>query len=169
MKTGRPFNGWVLAVIVPALFIIAGGAVIFNGLQRSPGIEITLSPQPQLAGNIIVSGGVNNPGLYPVFSGDSFDDIIRSAGGLKDGADWSNIRLSVSDAPGGAAPQKININRAETWLLEALPGIGETRAKAVIAYREQHGLFHDIYEISNVPGFGAAIIGQIKDYITVDE
>ena len=66
-------------------------------------------------------------------------------------------------------PQKIDINRAEAWLLEALPGIGESKAQAIIAYRQQNGGFGHIIEITNVEGIGPAIYEDIKDLITVGD
>jgi comEA protein len=66
-------------------------------------------------------------------------------------------------------PQKIDINRAEAWLLEALPGIGESKAQAIIAYRQQNGGFHSITEITRVEGIGPAIYEEIKDLITVGD
>jgi comEA protein len=64
-------------------------------------------------------------------------------------------------------PQKIDINRAEAWLLEALPGIGPSKAQAIIDYRQQNGGFAHITEITRVEGIGPAIYDQIKDLITV--
>ena len=66
-------------------------------------------------------------------------------------------------------PQKIDLNRAEAWLLEALPGIGESKAQAIIAYRQQNGGFGHIAEITNVEGIGPAIYEQIKELITVGD
>jgi competence ComEA-like helix-hairpin-helix protein len=66
-------------------------------------------------------------------------------------------------------PQKIDINRAEAWLLEALPGIGEGKAQAIIAYRQQNGGFTHITEITEVEGIGPAIYEDIKDLITVGD
>jgi len=66
-------------------------------------------------------------------------------------------------------PQKIDINRAEAWLLEALPGIGESKAQAIIAYRQQNGGFKHITEITEVEGIGPAIYEEIKDLITVGD
>jgi len=66
-------------------------------------------------------------------------------------------------------PQKIDINRAEAWLLEALPGIGETKAQAIIAYRQQNGGFKHIIEITEVDGIGPAIYEEIKDLITIGD
>jgi len=66
-------------------------------------------------------------------------------------------------------PQKIDINRSEAWLLEALPGIGESKAQAIIAYRQQNGGFKHIIEITEVEGIGPAIYEEIKDLITVSD
>jgi competence protein ComEA len=67
----------------------------------------------------------------------------------------------------GEAAQKININLAEAWLLEALPGIGPTRAQAIIDYRNQNGPFRQILELINVEGIGMTTYEQIEDFITV--
>jgi comEA protein len=66
-------------------------------------------------------------------------------------------------------PQKIDINRAEAWLLEALPGIGPSKAQAIIDYRQQNGGFGHIAEITEVPGIGQDIYENIKDLITVGD
>lgn len=66
-------------------------------------------------------------------------------------------------------PQKIDINRAEAWLLEALPGIGPSKAQAIIDYRQQNGGFSDISELLNINGIGQSIYNDIKDKITVGD
>jgi comEA protein len=78
----------------------------------------------------------------------------------------TNATGEVSQA---SQPQKIDINRAEAWLLEALPGIGPVKAQAIIDYRQQNGYFSDISEVLNVPGIGKTIYEQIKDLITVGD
>ena len=169
MKAGRFFNGWTLAVILLVLVIIVGGAVILVKSHGSPGIEISLAPEREIEGKIYVSGEVNNPGLYPIYAGDGIEDIIRAAGGIKDGADLSGVELSIGVADEGETPQKININRAEAWLLEALPGVGEVKARAIIDYRQQNGPFRDINELKKVMGFGDVNFDKVKDLITVNE
>jgi comEA protein len=86
------------------------------------------------------------------------------------------IKITLTEKPNptggvsqGDQPQKIDINRAEAWLLEALPGIGPTKAQAIIDYRQQNGYFSDISEILNVEGIGQDIYEQIKDLITVGD
>ena len=151
------------------LVIIAGGGAIWVKGSRSQAIEITLAPDREIEGQIFVGGEVNNPGLYPLLAGDGIDDVIRAAGGLKDGADFSGVKLAISPSDEGETPQKININRAEAWLLEALPGVGEAKARAIIEYREQNGPFRDINELGKVPGFGDIILNQLKNLITVND
>ena len=169
MKKDRLFNGWTLATILPVLIILAGGAAALARSCDSPGIEIIPAQASEIVGNIYVTGEVNNPGLYPLYAGDSLEDIIRAAGGIKSGADLDMIELSIAPAAGGSSPQKIDINRAETWLLEALPGIGEARARAIIDYRRQNGPFRDINELMNVPGFGVVNFTKVRDFITVND
>ena len=61
----------------------------------------------------------------------------------------------------------ININPATSEELQALSGIGEAKAAAIIAYREEHGAFNDISEIMNVSGIGEKIFEGIRGHITV--
>ena len=62
---------------------------------------------------------------------------------------------------------KINLNSADAWLLEALPGIGEIKAQAIIDYRQQNGLFKNTAELIKVDGIGLDLYDQIKHLITV--
>lgn len=74
-------------------------------------------------------------------------------------------------APGRArttAEQPINLNRADRSLLMTLPEIGETRAQAIIAYRETHGPFQTIEELAAVEGVGAGILELVREYVCVE-
>ena len=48
-----------------------------------------------------------------------------------------------------------------------LPGIGESKAKAIVEYREKNGNFNSIEEIKNVKGIGNSIYEKIKPYISL--
>ncbi len=63
---------------------------------------------------------------------------------------------------------KININTATAEELDTLPGIGQTRAEAILQYRMNESTFLKIEDIKNVSGIGDKLFEQIKDYITVD-
>lgn len=64
---------------------------------------------------------------------------------------------------------KININTAQKHALALLPGIGEKRAEAIIAYREENGGFSSKEEIMNINGIGEGIFGLIKELITLGD
>lgn len=162
-------SGWTLTAMLLLVVIIVGSVFIGLKCRGGPPLEITLSPERVMTGTIYIGGAVNNPGYYPVFAGDTLEDIIAAAGGLVDGASLDDIMFTISEVTEGVAPQKIDINRAEAWLLTALPGVGETKAQAIIDYRNQHGFFRDINELMNVPGFGETSFENIKDLITVND
>ena len=61
----------------------------------------------------------------------------------------------------------VNINQASVSELMQLPGIGQVKAEAIIAYRNSNGLFSSIEEIKNVPGIKEAAFEKIKGMITV--
>jgi competence protein ComEA len=146
-------------------FTLGAITVIATTSCSSPGIEITVSTvDMSYAGTIYVGGDVKNPGIYPFNSDDTLGLIIDAAGGLKDESNSSQLELTVGDVP---ETQKININLADSWLLEALPGIGKVTAQKIIEYRTQHGLFLTISDILNVPGIGESTLELIEPYITV--
>lgn len=68
-----------------------------------------------------------------------------------------------------AAAETININTAGKAELMAVRGIGEKRAEAIIAYREQHGPFKSVDDLANVQGIGPAIVKDSRDGLTVGE
>ncbi len=62
---------------------------------------------------------------------------------------------------------KININIATKEELMSLSGIGESKAKSIIDYRDKNGAFKDIKDIVNVNGISETIYSKIKDNITI--
>jgi competence ComEA-like helix-hairpin-helix protein len=61
----------------------------------------------------------------------------------------------------------ININTSSLEELDTLPGIGESKAQAIIDHRQSNGDFSNIEEIMNVSGIGQTTFDNIKDLITV--
>ena len=50
-----------------------------------------------------------------------------------------------------------------------LPEIGETRAQAILTYREVHGPFQSVDELAAVEGIGAGILELVREYVCVAE
>ena len=77
-----------------------------------------------------------------------------------------NSNSGSSDASGGSG--LVNINTADETLLMTLPGIGEAKAKSIIAYRQENGAFAKIEDIMNITGIKQAVYEKIKDAICVN-
>lgn len=136
-----------------------------------------------------VAGAVSSPGVYTLPADSRVDDAVRAAGATAD-ADLSQLNLAQKLADGqkitvpaageppapadNAAPSDssqsgalVNINTATQEELETLPSIGEVRAQAIIAYREEHGGFRTTDELMEVSGIGEKIFADISPHITV--
>jgi competence protein ComEA len=61
----------------------------------------------------------------------------------------------------------VNINTADATLLDTLPGIGPSKAAAIVDYRTKNGPFTAIADIQKVKGIGPATFANLKDSITV--
>lgn len=167
MKT--PNRYWMLVTVLLIVVIAAGGMVVGSRYGKSQPIEISNLPAPELTGSVYIGGDVASPGFYPLRPGDTVDALVKAAGGATDNADLSELKIYVSESGKAPQPQKVDLNRAESWLLEALPGIGEARARAIIDYRNQEGGFHNINELLKVKGISLASYDQVKSLVTVAE
>lgn len=147
---------------------------------------------------VFVCGAVEREGVYKLPEGSRVIDAVRAAGGFSEDADRTYVNLAefvydtqrveiptldeaeamrlqgASDQePAGAAQRRgtdgrVNINHASRQELMELPGIGESKAERIIAYRQAHGDFTSCEEVMNVNGIGEAMYENIKDHITVE-
>lgn len=144
---------------------------------------------------VYICGAVKHPGVYSLLNGQRVCDAVSAAGGFKKSAARSAINLAkiLSDGEQITVPTKkqassynsgkgtdgkdkninrlsknslVNINTAPKEELMALPGIGESKADAVIEYRLSKS-FKSIEDIKNVTGIKDGVFNQIKDQITV--
>ncbi len=74
---------------------------------------------------------------------------------------------AASDMP-AETHGKININTANSEELQKLPGIGPTLAERIVAYREKHGPFQALSELTNVEGIGLEKLNKLIDFATVE-
>jgi len=129
--------------------------------------------------------------VYVLTEGSRVCDAFFAAGGLTENAAkdyWNQARL-LSDGEmiyvpneeeaANRSPEKgntkntdndgkININTATKEGLMTLPGIGESKAERIIAYRDEHGGFSSLEEIMEVEGIKEGMYEKIKDYIVIN-
>lgn len=137
---------------------------------------------------VYVGGAVSDSGVYLLPQGSRLYEAIEAAGGMTEGADpyYLNQAKVLEDAEQiivlttqevQERKQQIqheeeeaglvNINTADVPQLMQLNGIGQSRAEAIVAYREQCGQFKQIEDIQQVTGIKAGLYEKIKDKITV--
>lgn len=149
---------------------IAGSVTLAVQHKRKQPVEIILSQTepPELSGEVYIGGAVSNPGIYPLREGDTIQALLLDAG-VEPDANLSHVKLYIPRESEEQSPQKIDINRAEPWLLQALPGIGEVLAQRIVDYRSENGPFRRIEDLLKASGIGPATFENIKDYITVSD
>ena len=74
------------------------------------------------------------------------------------------VLLSLSSLA-WAAP--VDINTADAKTLEALDGIGASKAAAIVEYRSKNGPFKNVADLEKVPGIGEATVAKNRDNIVL--
>ncbi len=132
-----------------------------------------------------ISGEVFQSGNYVLEAESTMADLIDAAGGVTTNADercyffdailvdnmsyYIAPKYELDDVCGNNPIEKININVASLAELDELPDIGETKAKNIIAYREEIGTFYTIEGIKEVDGIGESTFSKIRDKIMLHE
>jgi competence protein ComEA len=140
---------------------------------------------------VFITGCVVHPGVYEIPENTRLYELVDEAGGFTEDADTQFLNLAQTVEDGAKitvysveetaltdsavqemtqeqqGDSRININTADRNELMTLPGIGESKADAIIRYREENGKFSAIEEIMNISGIKEGAFGKIKDLITV--
>lgn len=140
---------------------------------------------------VYICGQVKRPGVYTFSSDERIVSAVKAAGGFTEEAAQENINQAEkmkdgqqiyvpskkeaeesssakADSKNGSdSSDKININTAGKEELMTLPGIGESKAGDIIAYREEHGPFSKTEDIMKIQGIKEGIYSKIKDSITI--
>ena len=93
--------------------------------------------------------------------------ISEGSGGLEGSEVSAEISSQKNKNAGEIEKLMVNINTASETELQKLPGIGNSIASRIVAYRKENGKFNTIEDIQNVSGIGSSKFNNIKDYICV--
>ena len=106
------------------------------------------------------------PGLLKVISPHAVFNGRLS--GPAQGADCSRSDTLPAVCPGTSkTASPVSLNSATLEELDALPGIGRTKAAAIVQYRAEHGPFTQAEELARVPGFGPGALRRLQQHISV--
>jgi competence protein ComEA len=163
-------KAWIIITFALALFVITGVIVLIIRLSINQPREITLtdSKPVQYGWKIYVDGAVKSPGCYALKEDDTFISIINISG-LTSEADTNSIKLYIPKNIETNQPQKVSLNRADAWLIAALPGIGIDKAKAIVDYRHENGPYSRIEDLLKIKGIGKTTIDNIRQLVTLTE
>ena len=181
----------IIVLIFLSLFV---GYTILNKSEKSEIVTDSIIQEEieDITLVVDIKGEVNNPGTYKLNKDERVIDVVNLAGGFTNNADSSSINLSekVSDEMLIIIPSieedqevvieekkpkevnevkdgKVSINNGSIDELMTIKGIGLTKAKSIIEYRNKVGKFKSIDEIMYVSGIGKATFEKIKDFIKV--
>ncbi|MBS3670246.1 ComEA family DNA-binding protein [Vreelandella boliviensis] len=79
-----------------------------------------------------------------------------------------SISLGLSSGVLAQEVAPINVNTADAELLAELPGIGPSRADAIIEERETNGPFETAADLERVSGIGPATVDRMRDQVTFE-
>ncbi len=176
-----------LALVALLVLLISGLFVARGASQEVVAAPIALDVQ-EITQEIIVdvAGAVITPGVYSLPMNSRVVEAIKAAGGLKKGADTSDINqarilkdgeqifvFAAATSSGGVAKRVVRkngpvmINRATVKEFEALDGIGPVLANRIVAYRKINGPFTAIEDVMKVSGIGAGTFAKFKEKLRV--
>ena len=172
----------LLVLVISALFVMRGSSQ--EVIAAPAPLEIESSAMQTLM--VDVAGAVINPGVYSLPLNARVFEAIKAAGGLKKGADTSDINQArilrdgeqiyvyptTTSAGGVSRPAvrkngPIMINRATVKDFESLDGIGPVLANRIVSYRKINGPFAAVEDLLKVPGIGQSKFAQFKEKLRV--
>ncbi len=155
------------AVSAPGVYELPAGSRIIDAVEAGGGFL----PEAEEACCNLAEEIVDGCQIYIMTKTEScVDGQTEKKAGIQTSPD-SDMQTTDRNVRSNSAPALenglVNLNTADVAALMTLPGIGESRAKAIISYREQHGAFAQIEDIMKISGIKQAAFSKIKDKITV--
>ena len=155
------------AVSAPGVYELPAGSRIIDAVEAGGGFL----PEADEACCNLAEEIVDGCQIYIMTKSESCaDGQTEKKAGIQTSPD-SDMQTTDRNVRSNSAPALenglVNLNTADVAALMTLPGIGESRAKAIISYREQQGAFTKIEDIMKISGIKQAAFSKIKDKITV--
>jgi competence protein ComEA len=195
VTSGRWTRWLPTALLGLAVLTAATGTAFWLAERPSSNtVEIFLATPTEVPLPVVhVTGAVVSPGVYEVPANARVGDAIVAAGGGLPGADIEVLNLAATVVDGqrievemlsvlsasnpvigdtggvviAASPVSslIDLNSADQSALETLPNIGESRALAIIDWRQSNGPFESLDSLRDVPGIGPETVSGLRGLV----
>lgn len=152
------------------IFVDVCGAVTKPGVYRMPFDSRVFQAVEAAGGFLPEAAGSHVNQAQPLSDGQQIY-VPTKEEAEKAGRDPADGTFSGTETGADSQPEengKVNLNTADAAALQTLSGIGESKAQAILAYREEHGGFSSIEELMDVPGIKENTFLKIKDKIAVE-
>ena len=155
------------AVEQPGVYELPQGSRIYQAIECAGGLSAEADPDYLNQADFVSDGEkVYVPTREEVAEMDfPLQNVMTQSG--ETGTISGTAGSDSQNADGQKNVCLVNLNTASQEQLCTLPGIGSSKAKSIIAYREEHGSFDRIESVMNVAGIKDGLFQKIKAYITV--
>lgn len=158
------------AVITPGLYSLPKSSRVIDVINKAGGLKDNANTTP-----INLSLKIKDEMVIIIYTNEEVENFVKTkekeARMIKECNEFNNLR---NDACINTKPNKetkvegkININTATKEELNTLPGIGSSKAKSIIEYREKVNGFKEIDELKKVEGIGEELFAKIKENIII--
>lgn len=150
-------------VNAPGVYELEAGARIGDAIEKARGMTDEAAEDALNLAQVLEDGQMIRIPSKEEMQETEKDFVIISGGSGESGAADSRAGSADSTGAGGL----ISLNQAAKEELMTLPGIGESKAEAILSYRQERGGFGSIEEIMNISGIKEGVYLKIKDKITI--
>lgn len=151
------------AVKNPGVFALPEGSRVNDGVEAAGGLT-----EAAAEASVNLAAKLNDEDMIYVLTREEAEEAAASGSGTTDGALLTGLATGESGSSGtGADSQLININTADIYNLCRLPGIGESKARDIVTYREKNGAFQKKEDIMKVTGIKENLYQRISNLISV--
>lgn len=171
----RAPEGPRVRVMAGVLAVVTLGLWLVRGMEPSPSEPIVSEVEVVVE----VRGEVAQPGYHPIPGNSTVGGVVARFGGKLSAPDnrpvpagaklfveGGSAQLGIMDNP-LVVGIPVDLNQAGEAALRALPGVGPSRARAIVDERTAHGPFRSVQELERVHGIGPATVEALQPFVEV--
>ena len=155
-----------MKIIIPIL-------IIFTLLYAIPLNNLDISDSKKKTIKVSIQGMVVEEKTVEVKKYSTIEDVLTLVNVMEEADITSINRLQVLKdgdvivIPKQADVKKVSINSATVQELMTIKGIGEAKAKSIVEYRQNHGLFQSLEQLMNIPGIKEKTFEKLKEFLSL--